>query len=87
MTVEHIASQNPQGGKAPPRHGAIGNLLFVSEELNGKLKNKAFAEKKKILKGAGVPLDDVLSDADQWSSKEIDARTKHLAQLVYQRLN
>lgn len=87
MTVEHIAPQNPQGGRALSRHGAIGNLLFVSEDLNGKLKNKEFAEKKKLLKGANVPLDDVLSNADQWSSKEIDARTKHLAQLIYERLS
>ena len=29
--------------------GQIGNLLLVSEELNEKLKNKSFKDKKKIL--------------------------------------
>lgn len=83
MTIEHIAAQNPKTGRAIRNYSALGNLLFVPEELNGKLKNKEFADKIRTLKAAKVPLDTVLDAATEWGNKQIDDRTKALSSLVY----
>jgi uncharacterized protein DUF1524 len=84
MTIEHIAPQNPKSGKPSVNYASVGNLIFVSESLNDKLKNKSFGDKMKILKDNNVPLDDVLKNATQWSDKDIAARTKHLSSIAYQ---
>lgn len=87
MTIEHIAPENPSSGKGKVVDaGNIGNLIFVSENMNGKLKNKDFAAKKKIFERAGIPMDDVLENATAWTSKEIKARAAHLAELAYKQI-
>jgi hypothetical protein len=84
MTVEHIAPENPSGPNAGTLDvGRIGNLVFVSEELNVKLKNKAFSDKKAIIIKAGVPLDSVLTKANKWTAKEIEERSRLLAEVAY----
>ncbi|WP_298190346.1 DUF262 domain-containing HNH endonuclease family protein [Novosphingobium sp.] len=60
MTIEHIGPQNPKGAPALSRYAEVGNLVLVSEKLNGDLKNKEFSEKKKIMKQANLPMDPVL---------------------------
>jgi hypothetical protein len=84
MTIEHIAPQNPPASATTVQlYSTLGNLILISEELNGKLKNKGFVEKKKLLTGAGCPLDDAISGAAAWNDKAIAARTKALADLLY----
>lgn len=82
MTIEHILPQD-DGNKSEETKASIGNLVFVSEELNGKLKNKSFKEKKKLLLGAGIKLDPVLASATSWGEKEIDKRTAELSVVAY----
>jgi hypothetical protein len=84
MTIEHIAPQNP----ADPEHlvdeyPSIGNLVLVGEDLNNRLRNRPFADKKAILMEAGVPMDEVLLGADEWGREQIQARAQLLADLVY----
>ena len=80
MTIEHIASQNPPAGTpAAAKVPNIGNLILVSEALNGKLKNKPFADKTKILTENGLPLDEHVTKAKTWGDAEIDARTMWIA--------
>ena len=83
MTIEHLSPENPGAGQQAKGldAGNIGNLIFVSEGLNGKMKNKDFPAKKKILGEAGIPFDKVLKGATNWGSKEIAARAAQLAQL------
>jgi hypothetical protein len=84
LTIEHISPQSPPGGLAPVSNYAdIGNLILVSEELNGKLKNKSFSEKKKLLQAANVPLDATLLGAAAWGKVEIAARTAALAKTLH----
>lgn len=85
MTIEHIASQNPDVPDLSTNYASIGNLIFVSEELNGKLKNKPFADKLKILKEHDTPLDEVLQNATAWGNKEIAERTARLSSVAYAR--
>lgn len=88
MTVEHIAPENPIGASLVDADdvGKVGNMIFVSEELNLKLKNKGFMDKKAALVKAGVPLDPILSKATKWTSSEIAARSKALAEVCYDKM-
>jgi hypothetical protein len=87
MSIEHVAPENPSGGKVKSLDpGNIGNLIFISQDLNGKLKNKDFATKKTILREAGIPLDDVMNNATQWTAKEIKDRSALMAKLAYEKI-
>ena len=81
MTIEHLAPQSLIGtaGFTEGVVGQLGNLLLVSEELNVKLKDRPFKDKKKILKEAGFPLPGEIESAVEWGAKEIVARTELLA--------
>ncbi len=59
--------------------GQMGNLLLVSEGINGRLKNKPFKDKKKILREVGFPLPPEVEKADTWGVAEIQERTARLA--------
>lgn len=89
MTIEHIASQNPAGGTAAvsDEHvGQLGNLLLVSEAMNLQLKNKPFAEKLSIFKGAKTWVDANVLAAKAWGDNEIEARTIALAKLSFEKV-
>jgi uncharacterized protein with ParB-like and HNH nuclease domain len=88
MTVEHLAPQSliGQSGCDDATIGQIGNLLFVSEELNGKLKNKSFAEKKRILGEVGYKLPKDIEGATAWGPEQIKNRTESIAELAYKEI-
>jgi hypothetical protein len=65
---------------------SIGNLLFVTKALNGKLKNKNFSEKKAILTDSGVWLDDVIKDSAEWGPEEVAKRGDVLAELAFNKV-
>ena len=78
MTIEHLAPQS----SASDRVGPLGNLIYVTESLNGDLDNKSWEEKRSILRNVAdewVP-DDVKA-ATSWGTPEITARTQQLAEL------
>ncbi len=85
MTIEHLAPQSLIGkeGHTDATVGQIGNLLLVSPELNKKLKDKPFRDKKKILTKAGFTLPPELADAKTWDAAAITARTASLAKVAY----
>jgi len=88
MTIEHIAPQTPDVGIALDEKiiGQMGNLLFITEEINKKLKNKKFMEKKKILQKNRSYLDDYIKSKKTWTQKEIEERTLGLANLAYKKI-
>ncbi len=86
MTVEHISPENPATTRSVTLVGCLGNLIFVSTELNQRLKNKSFAEKKQLLKKASVPLGKVLTAASKWTDREIKKRSDELAKLTYKEI-
>ncbi len=85
MTIEHILPQNP--AKKSKEHddvvGMIGNLILVDEDLNGKLDNKEFLDKKAILAQTLVFVDGLIQNADKWGPEEIVKRTETMARVVY----
>jgi hypothetical protein len=81
VSVEHIWPQSKPAPEAGVTHELIaspGNLLLVSGELNSRLADKSFRDKKRILREANYPLDPVLTSARRWTPAEIDARTAWL---------
>jgi hypothetical protein len=88
MTIEHLLPQS-QIGQAEITDfvvGEIGNLLLVSPEMNEKLSNKSFQEKKRILKAAGYVLPKQVAQAEQWTQTEISTRTEAMAVHAYKKL-
>lgn len=85
MTIEHLAPQSliGQQGYDDGLIGQMGNLILVSEELNGKLKNKAFKDKKRILTEAGYKLETLIQQATVWTGNEIKQRTEAMAEDAY----
>lgn len=86
MTIEHLQSQS-RGAKTwePDDVGAIGNLAFVTEDLNGKLDSKDFKEKKSLL--LTVPwISSDLQDKTVWGKKQISQRGYKLAKLAREKV-
>lgn len=86
MTVEHLAPQNSVSVSGPNElqiGGQLGNLILVPANLNNKLGNKPFKEKKESLANAGVFLDNIITGASSWDSQQIVRRTKWLANIAY----
>ena len=88
MTIEHLAPQDRIGidGWTDAIIGQVGNLILVTEELNSKLKDKPFDEKKKILIDHNFKLGDDIRSADEWTPENIKNRTMTLAEYAYKQI-
>jgi hypothetical protein len=85
FTIEHVLPQSTITTEQDvPVVGGIGNLLLLHEDLNAKLDNKTFVQKKKILAPhrKSYEIEDVLSSTN-WAADEIAARTRRLGGLAY----
>jgi len=85
MTIEHLVPQSLIGidDFSDANVGQLGNLILVSQDLNGKLKNKSFQDKKIILQNEGYNLFPDVPSLDEMSPKNIERRTRNLAALAY----
>jgi uncharacterized protein with ParB-like and HNH nuclease domain len=81
MTIEHLVPESPAKGPvlADEQIASIGNLILVTQQINNKLANKTFTEKKTILKSCSVWVDDVITNAQIWGPAEIQNRATLLA--------
>ena len=90
MTIEHLAPENPTSASSnhiPDETVAqIGNLILVDDELNKKLANKQFVEKKTLLLGSSVWLDPIVKKASIWGKYEIEERSRNLAKLAFEKV-
>lgn len=87
MTIEHLGSQNSKKPLLTDEQTAsIGNLLFVTKDLNAKLKNKSFTEKRAILVSSNMWIDDVIKGAADWGPEEVENRGKVLSELAYEKI-
>jgi hypothetical protein len=88
MTIEHLAPQSLIGtaGFSEEVIGQLGNLILVPSNLNTKLANKPFKEKRKILQNAGVALPPEFEKLSDLTSAAIQGRTSSLAELAYQQV-
>jgi len=84
LTVEHLVPQGKNRPNSVPATDAarIGNLILVTEEINARLADESFTEKRKVLKKvAGIEPE--LLAAPSWSTAEILDRSKRLAARAY----
>lgn len=88
LTIEHLAPQSQIGreGLTDEVVGQVGNLILVPGELNGKLRDKSFKDKEKILIDNGYSLDAEIANASAWGEAEIRARTARVAKQAYQKV-
>lgn len=90
MTIEHLLPQSEiseEGlGLAETLVGQLGNLILVSAEMNEKLSNKSFADKKRILKAAGLPLPKEVAESDEWTPAMVRDRTEAMSVQAYKKL-
>jgi uncharacterized protein with ParB-like and HNH nuclease domain len=86
ITIEHLAPENPSRstGVSLKEVASIGNLILVNHDLNNQLANRDFADKVRILKGAKIWVDPVITSAKTWGAEEIEKRAKLLAKLAYE---
>lgn len=85
MTIEHLESQSriAAGAVSDEVVGQLGNLILVPPELNTKLDDKPFKEKKKILQAAGVKVPTQFVTLDELNADAIQNRTAALADEAY----
>lgn len=87
MTIEHILPQNPLSSKEDDKLiGQLGNLVYITDSLNGRLGNKEFKQKKHILTQAHLVVDEILERASQWGETEIKERTDNFANLAFNKI-
>jgi hypothetical protein len=88
LTIEHLSPESPKtAGLSQEDVASIGNLILVTQEINNKLANKSFDEKRKILESCSVWLDDVVSKADKkWGVRQIQKRSELLAKIAYEQV-
>lgn len=85
MTIEHLSPESAaKAGIAPEEIASIGNLILVTQDLNNKLANKTFSEKKQIFTTCGVWIDETISKAKSWDATQIAKRAERLANDAYE---
>jgi hypothetical protein len=85
LTIEHILSQS-HGMESGDEYdvGAIGNLIFINETVNGQVGNKPFKEKMTYFTASNhVYMDQYLKDAVEWDDSSIAERGVKLANIGY----
>jgi uncharacterized protein with ParB-like and HNH nuclease domain len=87
-SIEHISPEagGPRWPISENHVGKVGNLIFVTQDLNEQLGSKPFKEKIALLKESHVPMDDTLSHATDWTDQLIEQRTTELAEISYNEL-
>jgi len=85
MTIEHILPQEKVNKykNAEDAICSLGNLILISNEINNKLDNKSFEQKKMILKDNGYALDEHLEKNTKWHKPEITERIEWMVNIAY----
>lgn len=88
MTIEHLV---PQGLIGTDEYtdgviGQCGNLILVPSNLNDKLADKSFVEKKTVLETAGYEIPEDIRQASEWGKEQIAAKTATLAEQAYNKV-
>lgn len=89
-TIEHLIPQDKIGEFSELEIGQIGNLIFVTKNIQDKLKNKTLKDKLQILKELEIqiPFNNFESEYDKWTN-EIDLitnRTNLIAIAAYENI-
>ena len=83
VSIEHIFSQNPQDGdEAPFDINELRNLTLLTLEENGdRVKNKPYADKRKIYIGSEYHINTKFEQYEEWSQESMDDWLSYLLNL------
>lgn len=90
VNLEHVMPQSRDphwtASVTVEQHAAffkrLGNLALLDKTLNGQSGNLAFADKLQALRASKITLTSQIASYQTWTSSEIDARQKQLADLA-----
>lgn len=76
MTIEHLYPQSKITEKTYNEKlvGCLGNLILISPDINTKLSDKTFHDKKRILTESNYTLDELILNSDKWKKRDIIER-------------
>lgn len=81
LTIEHLHPQSKIDSTWEEQVvGSIGNLIFLDGEMNGKLDNKSFEEKRKILLGSNYPVPKLVAESESWTPAKVE---EHVTDMAY----
>ena len=84
MTLEHILPQSSSTSVYDKTIGSIGNIILVDSKTNSEeLKNLTFTDKKEILLSKNYPLENFITDSNDWTLGTIGKRTEILCKEAY----
>jgi hypothetical protein len=85
LTIEHIFPQEKIDSNDWKQEivGQIGNLIFVSHDLNGRLGTKVFTQKRRILEIAGEGVPRFILEQNDWTADLVTQHTELLAEYSY----
>ncbi len=88
MTIEHLVPQSRigDGNFSEIIIGGLGNLILVSQDMNSRLDDKAFRDKRRILQASGFNLPPEIAAAEEWGVDQIKARTDSIARHAYEKV-
>jgi hypothetical protein len=88
MTIEHLVPQSRIGDGEFTEGivGQLGNLILVSDDMNSRLDDRGFQDKKRILQGTGFNLPPEIAAATDWTAEAIKARTDSIARMAYEKV-
>ena len=85
LTVEHLQPQSriDIDGWTANTIGSLGNLIFLDQETNEKLADKAFDVKKQLLVQDGYSLPNFIFNSDTWEPSDVEEHTEQMAEAAY----
>lgn len=84
LTIEHLHPQSKSGdGWDENKVGCLGNLIFIDQEMNGKLGTKEFADKKACLIDSGYSLPAFIINEEEWTPSNAIAHSDEMAKTAY----
>ncbi|KNG91773.1 hypothetical protein ATO11_20895 [Pseudaestuariivita atlantica] len=80
MTLEHISPQNPEdaGAEMLPHLHKLGNLTLLSQDENDRAGNRPFADKKPVLEGSRLLINQEIAANEAWGAEQASARQNAL---------
>ncbi|MCF4097609.1 HNH endonuclease family protein [Maritalea mediterranea] len=79
LTIEHLIPQASDRDETIV--GQIGNLILVDKVTNGRLADRRFSEKKKILHESGYRLPSAFTEVDDLTDEIIEENTMRVSKL------
>ena len=85
LTIEHLYPQSKIDDDKWTEKvvGCLGNLIYLEQEMNGKVDSKKFFDKKDALLKADCALPDFIKKSQKWEPSDVKKHTELMAETAY----